>query len=131
MRWLLPHLRRSHFASIVSACYNSRILLFCTVFRELLRIFYRRLGWAVVCLLVGTWSGDAQTTQGLISGRLVDSRTGQPISGATIRYQSQATDAGETSRSDNGGFYNLPLLSPGLYSIRAEATGYQGQEHQE
>ncbi len=73
----------------------------------------------------------AQTTQGIISGRLVDSRTGQAISGASILYRSQGTDAGGTSRSDEGGFYYLPLLSPGLYLLRAEATGYQAQELQE
>jgi len=67
----------------------------------------------------------------LISGRLVDSRTGQSISGATIRYQSQATDEAGISRSDAAGYYNLPLLSPGVYSLRAEATGYQAQELQE
>jgi hypothetical protein len=33
--------------------------------------------------------------------------------------------------SDAGGFYYLPLLSPGLYSVRAEAAGYQAQELQE
>jgi hypothetical protein len=73
----------------------------------------------------------AQTTQGIISGRIVDSRTGQAVPGASIGYRSQATDAAGTSRSDSGGFYYLPLLSPGLYSLRTEAAGYQAQELQE
>jgi hypothetical protein len=72
-----------------------------------------------------------QTTQGIISGQLVDSRSGTPIAGASVVCRSEATDAAVTARSDDGGFYNLPLLSPGLYAVRAEATGYQAQELQE
>jgi hypothetical protein len=118
-------------ASISFACYNSRILLFCTYLFES----------GVFCATNGLCRGLllflfaipvlAQTTQGLISGRLVDSRTGRAVSAATIEYQSQSTGDSGTSKSDPGGFYYLPLLSPGLYSIRADATGYQGQELQE
>ena len=74
---------------------------------------------------------SAQTTQGIISGRLVDSRTGQPISGATIRYRSQAHRRSRNVAQRRRRLLYLPLLSPGLYSIRAEATGYQAQELQE
>jgi hypothetical protein len=73
----------------------------------------------------------AQTTQGIISGRLVDSRTGIAVSGAVVTCRSQATDSVVTVRSDDSGFYNLPLISTGFYSVRVEATGYQAQELQE
>jgi outer membrane receptor protein involved in Fe transport len=85
---------------------------------------------ALILLLLGAIA-RGQTTQGIISGRLVDSRTGQPIAGASIEYRAQLTDTGGVASSDPGGFYNLPLLSPGLYSIRAQANGYQAQELQE
>lgn len=90
-----------------------------------------RLSYGFLALLVFPGLASAQSTQGIISGRLVDSRTGQAIAGASIEFRAQSTDATGTSRSDDGGFYYLPLLSPGLYSIRAEATGYQAQELQE
>ncbi|HEY3835824.1 MAG TPA: carboxypeptidase regulatory-like domain-containing protein, partial [Bryobacteraceae bacterium] len=85
---------------------------------------------ALTFLLLGAHAGG-QTTQGIISGRLVDSRSGQPIIGASIEYRAQLTDTAGTARSDSGGYYYLPLLSPGLYSIRAQASGYQAQELQE
>ncbi len=87
----------------------------------------RRFWWILLVPLLA----HTQTTQGIISGRLVDSRTGIAIVGAPVICRSQATDAVVTARSDDGGFYNLPLLSPGFYSVRVEATGYQAQELQE
>ena len=73
---------------------------------------------------------SAQTTQGLISGKLVDSVTGRPISGALVTYSSEAGVAG-TAASDTSGYYYLLSLSPGTYRVRAAAQDYQAQEVQE
>ncbi len=72
-----------------------------------------------------------QTTQGLISGRLLDSSTGQPIAGANVVFSSGLTNLGGGSTSDASGNYYLPLLSPGFYTIRVTAPGYQAQELQQ
>src|SRR5581483_10819264 len=72
-----------------------------------------------------------QTTQGLISGRLVNSVTGRPISGANILYTSATSNLVGASNSDASGYYYLPLLSPGIYQIRVSAPEYQSQEIQE
>ena len=80
----------------------------------------------VLTAWVATLSG--QTTQGLISGRLLDSITGDPIGGAAIEYSSSSTG---TALSQADGFYYLPLLSPGLYRVRVTAPGFQGQELEE
>lgn len=74
---------------------------------------------------------NGQTTQGIISGQLVDSRSGAPIAAASVVCRSTGADTTVTARSDDGGFYNLPLLSPGRYALRVEATGYQAQELQD
>ena len=73
----------------------------------------------------------AQTTQGVISGRLVDSVTGQPITRATVTFASDTSTASGTSVSDENGYYALPLLSPGTYRVRAIAMEYQAQEVQD
>ncbi len=73
----------------------------------------------------------AQTTQGLISGKLVDSVTGRPLSGATVLYTSASSNFSGASASDSSGYYYLPLLSPGFYQIRVNAAGYQSQEVQQ
>ena len=70
----------------------------------------------------------AQTTQGVISGRLLDSVTGQPIGGASVEYSSSASGATSSSRD---GYYSLPLLSPGIYRVRATVAGFQSQELEE
>jgi len=70
----------------------------------------------------------AQTTQGLISGRVLDLRSGQPVAGAAIQCQSYIGGPGTLAQSGTDGYFVLPLLSPGLYRIRIEASGYQAQE---
>src|SRR5579863_7946689 len=73
----------------------------------------------------------AQTTQGLISGSILNSVTGRPVAGASIAYESAALSASGTYQSDSAGYYFLPLLSTGTYSVRASAPGYQAQELQQ
>ncbi|MDP8979561.1 MAG: carboxypeptidase regulatory-like domain-containing protein [Acidobacteriota bacterium] len=81
-------------------------------------------GLLTVCAL-------AQTTQGIISGRLVTSRTGRPLGGATVSCWNGDGLASGSSQSDANGYYVLPLLSPGLYRVRAETASYQAQELQD
>lgn len=78
-----------------------------------------------------TAPGFAQTTQGLISGRLTDSLTGRPLANSTLLCSSSATNTVAAAQTDPAGFYYLPLLPPGLYRVRAAAPGYQAQELQE
>jgi hypothetical protein len=82
--------------------------------------------WLFACAAL-----HAQTTQGLISGRVVDSRTGSPLAGASITYTSTAGPIGGTASSDRTGYFILPLLTPGFYRLRVEAGGYQAQEVQQ
>jgi Carboxypeptidase regulatory-like domain/TonB-dependent Receptor Plug Domain len=85
------------------------------------------------CLLLLLFAGAAnsQTTQGLISGQLVDSVTGRPIAGANVIFASPTTTLAGGASSDASGYYYLPLLSPGIYQIRVMAPAYQSQEVQE
>jgi hypothetical protein len=73
----------------------------------------------------------AQTTQGLISGRILNSVTGKPVAGADVSYNSATLAAGGTVKTDAAGYFFLPLLSAGTYTIRALAGTYQAQELQQ
>lgn len=73
----------------------------------------------------------AQTTQGLISGRIVNSVSGEPVAGASIAFSSATIAATGTATSDPDGYYFLPMLSPGTYTIRTTAGTYQSQELQQ
>jgi Carboxypeptidase regulatory-like domain/TonB-dependent Receptor Plug Domain len=86
-----------------------------------------------------------QTTQGVISGRLVNSVTGRGIAGALLTCSSaqgsspiedtfgkpEEEQLSATSVTDASGYYYLPLLSPGSYRVQATAAGFQSQEVQE
>lgn len=82
-------------------------------------------------MLVCAAAARSQTTQGLISGQLLNSVTGQPIAQASVTFSSAFTDLAGAAESDASGRYYLPLLSPGAYRIRVTAPAYQSQEVQE
>jgi outer membrane receptor protein involved in Fe transport len=90
-------------------------------------IFQLRLNLLLGLLLL-SFGVSAQTTQGLISGRLVNSVNGLPIEGAKIVFASSLTTLAGGGLSDSSGYYLLPLLSPGIYDIRVTANGFQSQE---
>ncbi|HZL56664.1 MAG TPA: carboxypeptidase regulatory-like domain-containing protein, partial [Bryobacteraceae bacterium] len=85
----------------------------------------------ILAALAAAATLPAQTTQGLISGRIVNSVTGRAVAGASVTYMSASLSATGTLRSDIGGYYFLPLLSAGTYSIRAAGDNYQPQELQQ
>jgi hypothetical protein len=85
----------------------------------------------LLVLIVCAAAGLAQTTQGLISGKLINSITGKPIAVANVEYWSATGNLAGTAASDASGYYYLPLLSPGFYRIRVSAPAYQSQEVQE
>jgi hypothetical protein len=85
-----------------------------------------------IAILVLAFSSGltAQTTQGLISGRLLNSVTGRPIAGAGVVATGATVSEGRT-QTDAYGYYYLPLLSPSVYRVRVTAEKYQSQEIQE
>src|SRR5271170_4600019 len=89
--------------------------------------FSRMILAAAVC---GTLAGPghAQTTQGLITGRVVNSQTGRPIERAKVLYQGRDGTIGGEQLADAAGYFTLPLLSPGFYHMRMEAADFQPQE---
>jgi hypothetical protein len=73
----------------------------------------------------------AQTTDGLIRGRVTDSQTGAAVPGASVACENPATHTAAVTHTDSHGYYALPLLPPGVYRARASAAAYQAQEVQE
>ena len=73
----------------------------------------------------------AQTTQGIITGRVFDRQTKAAIADVTITYSRLDTNQAGRVRTDARGFYAIPFLSPGRYRIGAEAPNYQAQDLRE
>jgi hypothetical protein len=86
---------------------------------------------ALPLVLLSVVVGVSQTTQGLISGRLLNSVTGQPLAAASVTYSSSTSNLSGAARSDAAGYYYLPLLSRGFYRIIVAHESYQSQEVEE
>ena len=69
----------------------------------------------------------AQTTQGLLLGRITDSVTGLPIA-ASIICTNEFTGQIVSSRSEGAGEYTIGSLSPGRYRVSVDAPAYQSQQ---
>ena len=69
-----------------------------------------------------------QTTQGLITGTVVNSRSARPLIGAKVTYAGRAGAIGGETVTGASGYFDLPLLSPGFYHLHVEAAGFQPQE---
>ena len=95
------------------------------------RLYLQRACFCFLAFLFLNAIGQAQTTQGLISGQVIDLEDGNPIPNARVTYLSLATNTTGAALTSSFGFYFLPLLPPGNYRIRVTADRYQAQELQE
>jgi hypothetical protein len=82
-----------------------------------------RLGlWLLLALSV-TFVGNAQTSSGTIAGTITDA-TGAAISGATVTVVNQDTGEKRTGQSNSVGGYRIESLTPGTFSVSAEAPTF-------
>jgi hypothetical protein len=70
----------------------------------------------------------AQETTGTIRGRIVDSQ-GLGVPGATVTVT--GTQGSKTTTTDGEGRFNVPFLTPGLYSVRGELQGFKSVEQKD
>ena len=71
----------------------------------------------------------AQLNTGRVSGTIVD-QTGGVIAGATVTVVDVARGVSRPLTTDSAGLYAAPNLTPGIYTVRAEANGFQIVERQ-
>ncbi len=80
--------------------------------------------WCLVCLLSLPGNLHAQGLTGTIIGRVLD-QSGAVIRGARVVATNQDTGYSRESETTEAGFYSLPALPYGLYSIEASAQGFK------
>lgn len=86
----------------------------------------RLLGWAVLfAMLLGASALPAfgQIDRGAITGRVLDS-SGAVVPSATVTITNKATGVAMSAPVDADGEYQVLTLIPGVYSVRATATGF-------
>src|SRR5438093_12462489 len=76
----------------------------------------------LLALLLPSLAAFAQTAQ--ITGRITDT-TGAVIPGTSITVTNVATAADRNVRSNQDGYYTVPLLLPGEYRIRVDQQGFR------
>jgi hypothetical protein len=74
-------------------------------------------------------SAFAQGNAGRILGTVTD-QSGGTVAGATVTVVDTARGISRTLTSDDAGEYNAPNLTPGSYTVRAEAKGFKKLERQ-
>ena len=78
-------------------------------------------------LLVMAGTAFAQETTGAIKGRTIDAQ-GLAVPGATVTVS--GTQGSKTTTTDAEGRFNVPFLTPGTYTVRAELQGFKSVEQQ-
>jgi len=85
----------------------------------------RSLAFVIACvaLLSLPLSGWAQRTTGDIRGVVSDS-TGAVLPGVTITLRGENVAGAPVTVTNESGIYRFPSVSPGIYSITAELSGF-------
>ena len=93
--------------------------------------------WKVLCLSLSLicWvltPAQAQVSRGNFTGIVTD-QTGAAVPGATVTATSEGTNASVSRQSSSEGFYTIPGLVPGFYTLKAGAKGFKNfvNEHVE
>ena len=84
-------------------------------------------GVAVAVLLISL-PVFPQGSQGTIQGGVFD-QTGGAVAGATVTIVDPARGSSKVLTTDAAGAYNSQNLTPGTYTVRGEAKGFQTVEH--
>ena len=71
--------------------------------------------------------GQSQATTGNIEGRVLDPKEAA-VPGASVTATNQATGLERTAATDEQGTFQIILLPPGVYTVRANASGFATTE---
>src|SRR6202789_664709 len=63
-----------------------------------------------------------------IVGQVRDT-TNAVVPGATVAISNLETGLRRTAKTDDAGRFNFPQLKPGIYSVKAEAQGFEPQQN--
>jgi outer membrane receptor protein involved in Fe transport len=78
----------------------------------------------LVLQLLAPRAAWAQLGTGVISGRVVDVSTQQPVADVVVTASSPALQGEQVVVTDGSGTFRIPNLPPGVYTVRYEVDGY-------
>lgn len=85
-----------------------------------------------ICYLIALCAAlaVAQSDNARLTGAVVDS-TGASIPGATLVIRNERSGTERTIKTNSGGFYTAPNLTPSLYTIIGKADGFASGEYRQ
>ncbi len=83
---------------------------------------------ATIALLLACLPLSSQTNQGTLQGGVFD-QTGGAIVGATVTVTDVSRGVTQSLVTDSAGQYVANNVTPGTYTVRAEAKGFRPVEH--
>src|SRR5271169_4118428 len=83
--------------------------------------------FSLCCLFSPLLHGQAS---GSFSGTVSD-KAGAVVSGATVKVTSQGTGVSREAKTNESGYYLVPLLPVAFYTIRVESQGFQTTEQKD
>src|SRR6266852_1087600 len=84
-----------------------------------------RLTYILAVMLALSFAAFAQTV-GQVTGVVTDP-SGSIVVGATVTITNSQTNATRTTTTNNAGDYAFPALQPGVYNVKAEMQGFEGE----
>src|SRR5829696_5634434 len=84
----------------------------------------------LAALLLVPAAAIAQMTRGSIAGTARDG-SGAVVPGATVTVANIATNAVQTVITDSQGFYRVPALEPGRYTVTTELASFRTVEQRD
>jgi hypothetical protein len=78
---------------------------------------------AIAALLTAAQLSAQVNATGTFSGQVTDA-AGAAVPNAQVKVTDQSAGTSVTKTTGNDGYYTVPLLKPGIYSIEASAQGF-------
>jgi outer membrane receptor protein involved in Fe transport len=78
---------------------------------------------ATLCTIACTWAHGQSTTQGAVGGTIFDT-TDAAVAKASVTIRNDGTNAEIRITTDESGYFNAPLLEPGIYTVTVSAPGF-------
>ena len=84
----------------------------------------KRVCLSIVLLTAMAAAASAQDFRGGITGRVTDDSGGR-LPGVTVSATNVATNVASTTTTNGEGDYNILYLTPGMYTLTAELSGFK------
>src|ERR1700733_4102055 len=95
---------------------------------DMTRLFQLAVILALVASLTSSQAMAQGETTSAIVGQVRDT-TNAVVPGATVAIANLETGLRRSAKTDEAGRFNFPQLKPGVYSVKAEAQGFESQQN--